>query len=223
MYQRLDREMPGAVMLTRNRKTVPGIVATNISNGKGRSTLHSCQTGVSMSWKFHRMVRISWRQCPLTLMSDPLISSKTKGPGEQGAPRNHPEISSQKVADFKCWFPMTPMETFLGEGFWGISGGPFFSRPRRLRSLRSLSLSGWKLKATSKAQGLGRGLCYVVAPSPCKPSPCLLCSLLLSALFCCSLLLSAHLLSRLALSLYIYIYHWGKTITYLIFTPDELF
>ena len=33
------------------------------------------------------------------------VSSKTKGPGEKGAPRNHPEISSQKLADFECRFP----------------------------------------------------------------------------------------------------------------------
>ena len=38
------------------------------------------------------------------------LSSKTKGPGEKGAPRNHPEISSQKLADLECRFPMTPME-----------------------------------------------------------------------------------------------------------------
>ena len=29
------------------------------------------------------------------------LSSKTKGPGEKGAPRNHPEISSRKLADFE--------------------------------------------------------------------------------------------------------------------------
>ena len=34
------------------------------------------------------------------------FSSKAKGPGEEGDPRNHPEILSQKVADF----PMTPLE-----------------------------------------------------------------------------------------------------------------
>ena len=33
------------------------------------------------------------------------LSSKTKRPGEEGAPRNHPEISSQEVADFECRFP----------------------------------------------------------------------------------------------------------------------
>ena len=32
-------------------------------------------------------------------------SSKTKGPGEEGTPGNHPQISSQKVADFECRFP----------------------------------------------------------------------------------------------------------------------
>ena len=33
------------------------------------------------------------------------LSSKTKGPGEKGAPRNDPEISSQKLADLKSRFP----------------------------------------------------------------------------------------------------------------------
>ena len=41
----------------------------------------------------------------------PFFSAKTTGPGEKGAPRNHPEISSQKLADLECRFPcMTPME-----------------------------------------------------------------------------------------------------------------
>ena len=70
---------------------------------------------------------------------DGRISSKTEGPGEKGAPRDHPEISSQKLADFECRFPMTPMEEtehhfcppFLGEGCLGqcpaapCSPGPF--------------------------------------------------------------------------------------------------
>ena len=54
------------------------------------------------------------------------VSSKTKGLGEKGAPRNHPEISSQKLADFECRFPYDPFGRdrapfwpFLGEGFWG--------------------------------------------------------------------------------------------------------
>ena len=54
------------------------------------------------------------------------ISSKPKGPGEKGAPRNHPEISSQKLADFECRVPYdsygknrAPFWPFLGEGLWG--------------------------------------------------------------------------------------------------------
>ena len=54
------------------------------------------------------------------------VSSKTKGPGEKGAPRNHPEISSQKLADLDCRFPYdsygrdrAPVWPFLGEEFWG--------------------------------------------------------------------------------------------------------
>ena len=34
-----------------------------------------------------------------------IFSSKPKRPGEKGVPRNHPEISSQKLADFQCRFP----------------------------------------------------------------------------------------------------------------------
>ena len=60
-----------------------------------------------------------------------------KGPGEKGAPRNHPESSSQKLADFECRFPkMNPMEgtehhfgPFQEKDFGEISGGPLFSRP----------------------------------------------------------------------------------------------
>ena len=51
------------------------------------------------------------------------VSSKQKGPG---APRNHTEISAQKVADFECRFPYdsygkdrAPFWLFWGEGFWG--------------------------------------------------------------------------------------------------------
>ena len=39
-----------------------------------------------------------------------VISRKTKGPGEKGATRNHPEISFQKLADSSADFLMTPME-----------------------------------------------------------------------------------------------------------------
>ena len=41
----------------------------------------------------------------MPLLFAELISSKTKGPGEKGAPRNHPEISSQKLVDFECRLP----------------------------------------------------------------------------------------------------------------------
>ena len=53
------------------------------------------------------------------------VSNKTKGPGEEGAPRNHPEILSQKVADSECRFPYDSYGKnralfwpCLGEGFW---------------------------------------------------------------------------------------------------------
>ena len=32
-------------------------------------------------------------------------AARQKGPREKGAPRNHPETSSQKLADFGCRFP----------------------------------------------------------------------------------------------------------------------
>ena len=67
---------------------------------------------------------------------------KQKGPGEQGARRNHPEILP---ADF----PMTPMERtehhfgpFWDKDFGAISGGPFFSRPLFSSARRVLSKNG---------------------------------------------------------------------------------
>ena len=57
----------------------------------------------------------------------PKFSSKTKWPAQKGAPRNHPEISSQKLADLECRFPYhsyernrAPSRPFLGEGFWPL-------------------------------------------------------------------------------------------------------
>ena len=54
------------------------------------------------------------------------LSGKTKGPREDGAPRNHPEILSQKVADLERRFPYdsygknrAPFWPFLGEGLCG--------------------------------------------------------------------------------------------------------
>ena len=64
-----------------------------------------------------------------------ITSSETKGPGEEGAPRNHPEISSQKVADFVRKFSYdsygknrAPFWPFWEKDFGAISSGPFFSR-----------------------------------------------------------------------------------------------
>ena len=48
-------------------------------------------------------------------------SSKTKGPGEKGGPRNHPEISSQKLADFECRFPYDS---------YGRDRAPFFGESK---------------------------------------------------------------------------------------------
>ena len=68
-----------------------------------------------------------WAHWAVILLVNPLsFSSKTKGPGEEGAPRNHSEISSQEVADFECRFPhdfyaknRAPFWPYLREGFWG--------------------------------------------------------------------------------------------------------
>ena len=77
--------------------------------------------------------------CPPTVLWPFLIqefSSKTKGPGEEGAARNHPEISSHKKLISSADFPMTPMERtehhfgpFCQKDFGAISGGPLFSQP----------------------------------------------------------------------------------------------
>ena len=64
-----------------------------------------------------------------------VFSSKPKGPGEKGAPRNHPDISSQKLADFECIFPYDSygrdnhFGPFWEKDFGAISGGPFLSQP----------------------------------------------------------------------------------------------
>ena len=58
--------------------------------------------------------------CRSVCYYSPQISSKTRGPGEKGVPRNHPGLLSQKLADFECRFPYES---------YGISGGPLFSRP----------------------------------------------------------------------------------------------
>ena len=67
----------------------------------------------------------------LSANTDQQTASKTMGPGEKGAPRNHPEISSQKMADFECRFPYNsygrdraPFWPFLGEGFWQYPAAP---------------------------------------------------------------------------------------------------
>ena len=76
--------------------------------------------------RFLGVLLISWRFCAKSSLAWVSFSSKAKGPGEEGAPRNHSEILSQKVADFECRFPYdaygksrAPFWSFLGEGFWG--------------------------------------------------------------------------------------------------------
>ena len=85
------------------------------------------------------------------------VSSKTKGPGKEGAPRNHPEISSRKVADIECRFPgKTHMERtehhfgpFWEKDFGAISGGPFFFQPLCFlvaRAIRNARINHSQLK-----------------------------------------------------------------------------
>ena len=63
----------------------------------------------------------SFREAAVVLLS----AVKQRGRERKGAPRNHQEISSQKLADFECRFPddsygrdRAPFWPFLGEGFW---------------------------------------------------------------------------------------------------------
>ena len=70
-----------------------------------------------------------------TASTDPSSAVKQRG-REKWAPRNHPEISSQKLADFECRFPYdsygknrAPFWPFWDKDFGATSGGPFFSRP----------------------------------------------------------------------------------------------
>ena len=66
-----------------------------------------------------------------------VISSKQKGPGEKGAPRNHPEIRLRNWPISSTDFPMTPMEgtehhfvgPFQEKDFGAISGGPSSPSP----------------------------------------------------------------------------------------------
>ena len=46
-----------------------------------------------------------WDKFWRPIRSRALLFTPEKRPGEKGAPRNHPETSSQKLADFKCRFP----------------------------------------------------------------------------------------------------------------------
>ena len=87
------------------------------------------------------------------------ISSKPEAPGKEGAPRNHPEISSQKVANFECRFPYdcygrdtAPFWPFLGAGFWGniqrplvlpAGPAPFFCLLVIYSQRSSWEVAGW--------------------------------------------------------------------------------
>ena len=82
----------------------------------GQTSLCKIQRSPTVSAQICGFLRFSARICGFlsllilltvsyTKISPELLSSKQKGPGEEGAPRNHPEISSQKVANFECRFP----------------------------------------------------------------------------------------------------------------------
>ena len=85
------------------------------------------------------------------------LSSKTKGPGEEWGPRNHPEVSSQKVADFQC---RCPYDSY-GKNralFWPLFGRRILnqypaapSSPGRFGLLASFVLGG----ATHSMRGAG--------------------------------------------------------------------
>ena len=95
--------------------------------------------GMTLSWVWDASgiwVRTSGSCKMLVKYEVRFLSSKPKGPGEKRASRNHPEISSQKVADFECRFPHDSygrdrhhLGLFYEKDFGAISGGPFLSRP----------------------------------------------------------------------------------------------
>ena len=79
---------------------------------------------------FHCMVsRLSFGEQKTNEIAVNQRGRERKGPGEKGAPRNHPEISSQKLADFERRFPYDSYGRDRQKDFGGISGGPFLSRP----------------------------------------------------------------------------------------------
>ena len=82
-----------------------------------------------------KLMRICPR-APLRVQKFELISSKTKGPGEQGAAGYCPKILVLKrVKVVLCPFHRSRGKSaleigeFLRRNFWMISGGPFLSRP----------------------------------------------------------------------------------------------
>ena len=107
-----------------------------------------CDNGRLRSYPSHSVFTFRsgpvWRQDLAILSPEGLrnntcqlrVSSKAKGPGEKGAPGDHPETSSQKLANFECRFPYdsygrdrAPFCPFQEKDFWAISGGPLFSWP----------------------------------------------------------------------------------------------
>ena len=104
------------------------------------------------------------------------FSSATKGPGEEGAPRNHPEISFRKWPISSADLPMTPMERtdhhfgpFLGRRIWGNIRRPlllpaplFYQSPQDLLQSRcqpSLD-QGSPVARPSRVQESGHAMGY---------------------------------------------------------------
>ena len=81
---------------------------------------------------------------PLAGDDRPLISSKTKGPGEKRETRNHPEILSQKVADFEC---RLPYDSYSEKVFVSQERGSGF--PEKGADLRGSPGTSGEVRATS--------------------------------------------------------------------------
>ena len=81
--------------------------------GKPGQSAHAGSTQGVFLWQKHQreymINKVYWKNGDRSTLEPQKhfthISSKPKGPGEEAAPRNHPEIWSRKVADFECAFP----------------------------------------------------------------------------------------------------------------------
>ena len=95
--------------------------------------IRECQKQTTFPQTFSKSLCELFSAVPVTSIRKPAENSavKQRGRERKGAPRNHPEVSSQKVADFECRFPYdsygknrAPFGLFWEKGFGAISGGP---------------------------------------------------------------------------------------------------